>query len=58
MPKIQDTFSIQADPKAYSFKAYPKVKNPKVGLFLRAPEDFEGLRSSNTVSDGGKITKR
>ena len=27
------------------FKAYSKVKNPKVGSFLRAPEDFEGLRS-------------
>ena len=32
-------------PKAYFFKAYLKVKNPKVGSFLRAPEDFEGLRS-------------
>ena len=32
-------------PKAYFFKAYSKVKNPKVGSFLRAPEDFEGLRS-------------
>ena len=27
------------------FKAYPKVKNQKAGYFLRAPEDFEGLRS-------------
>ena len=26
------------------FKAYSKVKNPKVGSFLRAPEDLEGLR--------------
>jgi hypothetical protein len=26
------------------FNAFPKVKNPKVGSFLRAPEDFEGLR--------------
>ena len=43
--QIQDTFSIHARPKAYFFKAYPKVKNPKVGSFLRAPEDFEGLRS-------------
>ena len=32
-------------PKAYFFKAYTKVKNPKVGSFLRAPEDFEGLGS-------------
>ena len=32
-------------PKTYFFKAYTKVKNPKVGSFLRAPEDFEGLRS-------------
>ena len=29
----------------YFFKAYSKVKNSKVGSFLRAPEDFEGLRS-------------
>ena len=34
------------------FKAYSKVKNPKVGSFLRAPEDFEGLRSRKE-----KITK-
>jgi hypothetical protein len=27
------------------FKAYPKVKNPKIGSFLRAQEDFEGFRS-------------
>jgi hypothetical protein len=32
-------------PQTHFFKAYPKVKNPKVGSFLRAPEDFEGLRS-------------
>ena len=32
-------------PKAYFFKAYEKVRNPKVWSFLRAPEDFEGLRS-------------
>ena len=30
-------------PKAYFFKAYTKVKNPKVGSFLRAPEDLEGV---------------
>ena len=39
------TLSIQARPKAYFFEAYPKVKNPKVGSFFRAPEEFEGLRS-------------
>ena len=27
-------------PKAYFFKAYTKVTNPKVGSFLRTPEDF------------------
>ena len=32
-------------PKVLFFQAYSKVKNPKVGSFLRAPEDFEGLRS-------------
>ena len=32
-------------PKAQYFKAYSKVKNPKVGPFLWAPEDLEGLRS-------------
>ena len=36
-------------PKAYFFKAYSKVKNPKVGSFLRAPEDFEGLRSQKNL---------
>ena len=35
--------------KAYFFKAYPKVKNPKVGSFLRAPEDFEGVRSQKNL---------
>ena len=32
-------------PKAQYFKAYSKVKNPKVWPFLWAPEDLEGLRS-------------
>ena len=36
-------------PKAYFFKAYAKVKNPKVGSFLRASEDFEGLRSQKNL---------
>ena len=31
-------------PKAQFFKSYSKVKNPKVGSFLRAQEDLEGLR--------------
>ena len=30
-------------------KAYTKVKNPKVGSFLRAPEDFEGLGSQKNL---------
>jgi hypothetical protein len=34
---------------AYFFKAYTKVKNPKVGSFLRAPEDFEGLGSQKNL---------
>ena len=33
----------------YFFKAYLKVKNPKVGSFLRAPEDLEGLRSQKKL---------
>ena len=36
-------------PKAYFFKAYSKVKNPKVGSFLKAPEDFEGLGSQKNL---------
>ena len=36
-------------PKAYFFKAYTKVKNPKVGSFLRAPEDFEGIGSQKNL---------
>ena len=31
------------------FNAYSKVKNPKVGSFLRAPEDLEGLRSQKNI---------
>ena len=34
----------KGQPKVYFFKAYLKVKNPKVGSFLRAPEDLMGLR--------------
>ena len=30
-------------------KAYSKVKNPKVGSFLRAPEVLEGLRSQKNL---------
>ena len=40
---------IQAWPKAYFFKAHSKVKNPKVESFLRAPEDFKGLRSQKNL---------
>ena len=29
--------------------AYAKVKNPKVGSFLRAPEDLEGFRSQKNL---------
>ena len=36
-------------PKAYFFKASSKVNNPKVGSFLRAPEDFEGLGSQKNL---------
>jgi hypothetical protein len=32
---------------------YQKVKNSKVGSFLRAPEDVEGLRSRKE-----KVTKK
>ena len=35
--------------KAYFFNAYWKVKNPKDGSFLRAPEDLEGLRSQKNL---------
>ena len=45
-------------PKAYFFKAYPKVKNPKVWSFLRAPEDFAQMsekfnfsKRTNTIVD-------
>ena len=36
-------------PKAQFFQAYSKVKNPKVGSFLRAPEYLEGLRSQKNL---------
>jgi hypothetical protein len=31
------------------FNAYSKIENPKVGSFLRAPEDLEGLRSQKNL---------
>ena len=51
-PKKQDApcaldtgqYFKKGQPKAYFFKAYSNVKNPKVASFLRAPEDLEGLR--------------
>ena len=43
--QIQDNIFKKVDPRPSFFYAYSKVKNPKVGSFLRAPEDFEGLRS-------------
>ena len=36
---------LKRSPQSLLFKAYSKVKNPKVGSFLRDLEDFEGLRS-------------
>ena len=40
---------LNCRPKAYFFKACIKVKNPKVGSFLRAPEDFEGRGSQKNL---------
>ena len=35
--------------KAWFFNAYSKIKNPKVGSFLRDPEDLEDLRSQKKL---------
>ena len=37
------------------FKAYSKVKNPKVGSFLRAPEDLEGRSQKNLIFQNAQI---
>jgi hypothetical protein len=38
------------------FNAYSKIKNPKVGSFLRAPEDLEGLRiQKNLIFQNAQI---
>ena len=43
--RYRTLFPYKSGSRPSLLKAYPKVKNPKVGSFLRAPEDFEGLRS-------------
>ena len=37
------------DPRPSFFNAYSKINNPKVGSFLRAPEDLEGLKSQKKL---------
>ena len=35
--------------KAWFLKAYSKFQNPKVGTFLRAPEDFRGPQKTEKI---------
>jgi hypothetical protein len=39
------------------FNAYSKIKNPKFGSFLKAPEDLEGLRSQKKFNFSKRTDK-